>query len=106
MERNEPTLLEFGPVDDQSVFADIAEPQSQRFRYPQTGGGEQAEQCDVGERANGADRPERSCRRHQSCVSVAGETLLIAGSVAGLLPLDPQALHSVFLVGDDLSGKR
>jgi hypothetical protein len=39
-------------------------------------------------------------------VSVAGETLLIAGSVAGLLPLDPQALHSVFLVGDDLSGKR
>ena len=39
-------------------------------------------------------------------VSVAGETLLIAGSVAGLLPLDAQALHSVFLVGDNLSGKR
>jgi hypothetical protein len=39
-------------------------------------------------------------------VSVAGETLLIAGSVAGLLPLDAQALHSAFLVGDNLSGKR
>jgi hypothetical protein len=39
-------------------------------------------------------------------VSVAGETLLIAGSVAGLLPLDAQALHLVFLVGDNLSGKR
>jgi hypothetical protein len=39
-------------------------------------------------------------------VSVAGEILLIAGSVAGLLPLDAQALHSVFLVGDNLSGKR
>jgi hypothetical protein len=47
---------------------------------------------------------------HLSCrhpiVSVAGETLLIAGSVAGLLPLDAHALHSVFLVGDNLSGKR
>ena len=39
-------------------------------------------------------------------VSVAGTTLLIVGSEAGLLLLDAQALHSVFLVGDDLSGKR
>ena len=39
-------------------------------------------------------------------VSVAGTTLLIVGSEAGLLRLDAQALHSVFLVGDDLSGKR
>jgi hypothetical protein len=35
-----------------------------------------------------------------------GRDLLIADSVAGLLPLDAQALHSVFLVGDNLSGKR
>ena len=41
-----------------------------------------------------------------TAVSVAGETFLIAGAVAGLLPLDAQALHSVFLVGDNLSGKR
>ena len=39
-------------------------------------------------------------------VSVAGTTLLIVGSEAGLLLLDAQALHSVFLVGDDLSGER
>jgi hypothetical protein len=39
-------------------------------------------------------------------VSAAGETLLIAGWVADLLPLDAQALHSVFLVSDDLSGER
>ena len=42
----------------------------------------------------------------RSSVSVAGETLLIAGAVAGLLSLDAQALHSVFLVGDNLSGER
>lgn len=43
---------------------------------------------------------------HKQTVSVAGETFLIAGAVAGLLRLDAQALHSVFLVGDNLSGKR
>ena len=44
----------------------------------------------------------------EQAVSVAGETLLIVGSAVSPVycALDAQALHSVFLVGDDLSGKR
>src|SRR5438105_5017602 len=65
-------------------------------------------------RALPRDYPDQASRsdRHNDwpayckVVSVAGTTLLIVGSEAGLLLLDAQALHSVFLVGDDLSGKR
>ena len=54
MERDEPALLELGPIDDQSVFGNVGEPQSQRLGYPQARRGEQAEQGDISQRA---DRP-------------------------------------------------